>query len=123
MAKELYFRMTTDQLYDQAFQARCDGDYSQARQLIMRLLADCPGHTDGRWQLGLIQGFEGDFDGSLETLEQVVRLNPTHTKARYDLAMTQMMLGMMDEACANFRLVLAHDPTHEDAARQVVYCP
>lgn len=82
-----------------------------------------PGHTDSKWQLGLIQGFEGDFDGSLETLQTIVTANPLHQSARYDLAMTMMMLGMVDEACAEFKELLRQNPNHEKAKQQAVYCP
>ena len=115
-------KMDANQLYEQGFQLRCDGQYGAARMIFEQVLAQNPDHTDSKWQIGLIQGFEGDFDGSLETLHKIVSQNPQHENARYDLAMTMMMLGMADEACAHFHEILRTNPDHEKARQQVVYC-
>lgn len=115
--------MGANEIYEEAFQARCNGDYDTARALLKQVLAEVPNHADARWQFGLIQQFaDGDFDGSADTLKAVVRDNPQHVHARFDLGMTYMMLGMMDEACAEMREVLRLDPNHERARDQVAYC-
>lgn len=114
--------MDVQSLYEEAFQARCDGRYAEARQLLDQVLQHRPDHADSHWQLGLIQGFEGDFDGSIATLQRVVNSNPAHIAARFDLAMTMMMLGMVDEACAEFTEVLRQNPNHEKAKQQIIYC-
>lgn len=115
--------MSVEELYQQGFDARCEGRYGEAKQFFDQALVLSPEHTDSRWQLGLIQGFEGDFDGSLATLQVIVNENPNHQSARYDLAMTMMMLGMIDEACAEFKELLRQNPEHEKAKQQAVYCP
>ena len=116
--------MTTDidQIYQQAFQLRCEGRYSEARVQLQKVLSAVPGHVDALHQIGLIQNFEGDFDGSLATLNNLCTLYPNNLGIRYDLAMTQMMLGMYEEACAQLRYILSVDPNHELAARQATYC-
>jgi tetratricopeptide (TPR) repeat protein len=116
--------MTTDidQIYQNAFQLRCEGRYGEARMGFERVLSVVPGHVDSLHQIGLIQNFEGDFDGSLATLTNLSTLHPSNLGIRYDLAMTQMMLGMYEEACAQLRYILSIDPNHELAARQATYC-
>jgi len=114
--------MNPDDLYNQAFQLRCNGQYAEAQALLQRLLQIDPNHADGRHQMALILGFIGEFDESLTQLEKLAAQFPSNLGVKYDLAMTQMMLGMQDEACANFKAILDVDPTHEDALRQSVYC-
>ncbi|MGV3615939.1 MAG: tetratricopeptide repeat protein [Fimbriimonas sp.] len=114
--------MDIEQTYQQGFQMRCDGRYSEARPLLQRVLAVNPSHVNARHQLALIQGFEGDFDGSLAALQQLSAQNPANLDVRYDLAMTQMMLGMYEEACAQFRYILQVNPGHEKAIQQTAYC-
>lgn len=111
------------ELYKKGFDLRCEGRYAEARAVLTEVLRQNPSHSDARWQLGLIQGFEGDFDGSLETLKSVVAMHPTHQSARFDLAMTYMMLGMTEEACAQLRELLRQNPNHERALQQIMYCP
>jgi TolA-binding protein len=114
--------MSAQAIYDQGFKDRCDGKYDEAKAAFKQVLAIEPSHSDAKWQLGLVQGFEGDFEGSLETLAGVVVSQPSHVNARCDLAMTMMMLGMTQEACAQFKEVLRLDPTNEKANQQIVYC-
>ena len=114
--------MGIDELFQQGFQARCNGKYGEARLYLQRVLQMDPAHMKALHQLGLIQGFEGDFDGSLETLSGLCAKYPANTDILYDLAMTQMMLGMSDEACDNLRKILKIDPKHENAIRQSEYC-
>jgi TolA-binding protein len=114
--------MSVHELYEQGFQARCDGKYGYAKLMFESVLGQEPDHADAKWQMGLIQGFEGDFDGSLATLQNVVAANPKHIDALYDLGMTQMMLGMDEEACMNFHKVLSLNPDHEKAKQQIAYC-
>lgn len=114
--------MDIEQTYQQGFQLRCEGRYSEAQQVLQRIIATNPGHINAKHQLALIAGFLGDFDGSLDSLQMLVNQNPANLEVRYDLAMTQMMLGMQDEACANFRYILQVNPGHEKARQQTVYC-
>jgi tetratricopeptide (TPR) repeat protein len=114
--------MGIEELFQQGFQARCNGQYGEARLYLQRVLQMDPAHMKALHQLGLIQGFEGDFDASLDTLGGLSKKYPTNTDILYDLAMTQMMLGMSDEACANLRKILTLDPKHENAIRQSDYC-
>lgn len=114
--------MGIDELYQQGYQARCNGQYGEARLYLQRVLQLDPSHVKAQHQMGLIQGFEGDFDGSLATLESLSNRFPGNLELLYDLAMTQMMLGMSDEACEILRRILAVDPTHEMALRQSAYC-
>lgn len=120
---EGHILMTGEELYQRGFDARCNGQYREARTYLEQVLVQNPTHADARWQIGLIQGFEGDFDGSFATLQKLVQDNPSHLNARYDLAMTMMMLGMIDEACAEFHEILRRDPTHDNAKKQIIYCP
>jgi tetratricopeptide (TPR) repeat protein len=113
--------LKTDELYQRGYDLRCEGRYAEAREALMGVLREDPTHTDARWQLGLIKGFEGDFEGSLIILEALVDQHPDATEIRYDLAMTQMMLGMFDDARRHFEIVLAKDPTHKQAAAQLTY--
>ena len=114
--------MGIDELFQQGFQARCNGQYGEARLYLQKVLQLDPAHMKALHQLGLIQGFEGDFDASLETLMSLSQKYPANTDILYDLAMTQMMLGMSDEACDNIRKILKLDPTHENATRQSKFC-
>jgi len=114
--------MGIDDLYQQGYQARCNGQYGEARLYLQRVLQLDPGHVKAQHQMGLIQGFEGDFDGSLATLGSLNARFPGNLEILYDLAMTQMMLGMYDEACTNLRKILSIDPTHEKALQQSAYC-
>jgi thioredoxin-like negative regulator of GroEL len=114
--------MDIEQTYQQGFQLRCEGRYSEAQQVLQRVTATNPGHINARHQLALIAGFLGDFDGSLAALEQLVKQSPSNLEVRYDLAMTQMMLGLQDEACANFQYILQVNPGHEKARQQSIYC-
>jgi thioredoxin-like negative regulator of GroEL len=114
--------MDIEQTYQQGFQLRCDGRYSEAQQVLQRVLASNPGHVNAKHQLALIAGFLGDFDGSMASLQALANQNPANLEIRYDLAMTQMMLGYQDEACANFQHILRVNPNHENARRQAIYC-
>ena len=114
--------MNPEDLYNQAYQLRCSGQYAESKALLQRVLQAVPNHVNARHQMALILGFEGDFDGSVAQLDRLATQFPANLGVRYDLAMTQMMLGMQDEACANFNAILAVDPTHEDALRQSAYC-
>ena len=116
--------MTTDidLIYQRGFQLRCEGNYSDARVELQKVLAVQPGHVNALHQMGLILGFEGDFDASLSTLQVLSNQNPANLALRYDLAMTQMMLGLYEEACAQLRYILSVDPDNELAARQATYC-
>jgi thioredoxin-like negative regulator of GroEL len=114
--------MDIEQTYQQGFQLRCDGRYSEARQVLQRVLTANPNHINARHQMALIQGFEGDFDGSLAALGQLAVQFPNNLDVRYDLAMTQMMLGMYEEACANLNFILRINPGHEKALQQSIYC-
>jgi thioredoxin-like negative regulator of GroEL len=114
--------MDNEELYNQAFQLRCNGQYAEAQSLLQRVLAKDPNHVNARHQMALILGFIGEFDESVAQLSRLSAQFPRNLPVRYDLAMTQMMLGMQDEACANFNAILAIDPTHEDALKQSIYC-
>lgn len=114
--------MSVDEIYDQGFQARCEGRYPEAKECFNRVLQMQPGHINASLQNALILGFEGDFDGSLASLDALSKANPANQDVRYELAMTQIMLGMNDEACANFHEVLRQNPGHEKAKQQIVYC-
>jgi Flp pilus assembly protein TadD len=114
--------MGIEELYQQGYQARCNGQYGEAKLYLQRVLQLEPTHMDAQHQMGLIQGFEGDFDGSLATLTGLSLKNPNNLEILYDLAMTQMMLGMYDEACGNLQRILAINPTHEKALQQSAYC-
>ena len=115
--------MGIEELFQQGFQARCNGAYGEARLYLQKVLQMDPAHMQALHQLGLIQGFEGDFESSLETLSGLSNKYPSNTEILYDLAMTQMMLGMSDEACSHLRKILTLDPKHENAIRQSAYCP
>ncbi len=114
--------MNPEDLYNQAYQLRCNGQYAEAQSLLQRVLQMAPNHVNARHQMALIQGFQGEFDESLAQLGQLSTQFPRNLEVKYDLAMTQMMLGMQDEACSNFNAILAIDPTHEEALRQSAYC-
>jgi tetratricopeptide (TPR) repeat protein len=114
--------MNPEEIYQQGFTLRCEGNYTLAREAFDRVLAHSPGHTRARWQLALIQGFEGDFDGSLEALKLLSHEEPQNTDIRYDYAMTAMMLGDYDTACAEFQAILLIDPDHEKTLQQIIYC-
>ena len=114
--------MNPEDLYNQAYQLRCNGQYAEAQSLLQKVLAIDPNHVNARHQTALIQGFLGEFDDSADQLAKLSSLFPRNLQVKYDLAMTQMMLGMQDEACANFNAILAVDPTHEGALQQSVYC-
>lgn len=114
--------MNFDELYNQAYQLRCNGQYAEAQSLLQQILSADPNHVNARHQMALILGFIGEFDESLAQLSKLSTLFPRNLEVKYDLAMTQMMLGMQDEACANFNAILAVDPTHEKALQQSVYC-
>jgi len=114
--------MGIDELFQQGYQARCNGQYGEARLYLQRVLELDRDHVKALHQMGLIQGFEGDFDASLETLAGLSRRFPANLEVLYDLAMTQMMLGMDTEACENLRKILSVDPTHEKALQQSAYC-
>jgi tetratricopeptide (TPR) repeat protein len=121
VAENLDF-MNPEEIYQQGFALRCEGNYALAREAFDRVLAMSPGHTKARWQIALIQGFEGDFDGSLEALKQLSHEEPQNTDIRYDYAMTTMMLGDYDTACAEFQAILLIDPDHEKTLQQIIYC-
>lgn len=114
--------MNPDDLYNQAFQLRCNGQYAEAQSLLQRVLQMNPSHVNARHQMALILGFVGEFETSLTQLQALSTQYPSNQGVRYDLAMTQMMLGLQDEACANFRAILAVNPDHEEALRQSAYC-
>lgn len=114
--------MNPDDIYQQGFTHRCEGNYALAREAFNRVLAVSPDHLKARWQVALIQGFEGDFDGSLDALRILAHEAPQNTDIRYDYAMTAMMLGDFDTACAEFRAILLIDPDNEKALQQIVYC-
>ncbi|RYG44229.1 tetratricopeptide repeat protein [bacterium] len=111
-----------DDMYQQGFQARANGDYGRARLFLESVLSQDPTHMNARHQLGLIQGFEGDFDGSLATLRALAAQYPNNLGIKYDYAMTAMMLGESDLGCQLLNEILAVDPTHDDALRQSIYC-
>ena len=114
--------MNPENLYNQAYELRCSGQYAEAQAILQRLLQMDPNHVNARHQMALILGFIGEFDDSVAQLERLSAQFPRNLEVKYDLAMTQMMLGMQDEACANFNAILAVDPTHEKALQQSVYC-
>lgn len=114
--------MDIEQTYQQGFQLRCEGRYTEAQEAFQTVLASNPSHVDSRHQMALIQGFLGDFDGSLASLSQLAAQYPANLNIKYDLAMTQMMLGMYEEACGLLRQILSVDPMHEKALQQTTYC-
>src|SRR5688500_1316313 len=114
--------MNPEDIYQQGFTHRCEGNYGPAREAFERVLAIAPGHVKARWQIALIQGFEGDFDASLESLKNLSTEVPTDTDIRYDYAMTAMMLGDFDTACAEFKAILLIDPDHDRTLQQIIYC-
>ena len=114
--------MDNEELFNQAFQLRCNGQYAEAQSILQRILAKDPNHVNARHQMALILGFIGEFDESADQLARLSAQFPKNLQVRYDLAQTQMMLGMQDEACANFNAILAIDPTHEGALQQSAYC-
>ncbi len=114
--------MDIEAIYNQAFQLRCDGRYSEALPLFQRILQLDPSHIGARHQIGLIEGFTGDFDASLATLQTLSQQYPSNLDVLYDFAMTQMMLGMFDEACSNIRKILSINPSHQKALEQSSYC-
>ena len=122
MRRQPLVPMNPEDLYNQAYQLRCSGQYAEAQSLLQRVLSLDPNHVAARHQMALILGFQGDFDESLAQLDRLATQFPRDLAVKYDLAMTQMMLGMQDEACANFNAILAVDPTHEEALRQSIYC-
>jgi len=114
--------MNPEEIYQQGFNFRCEGNYASAREAFERVLAGDPGHVKARWQIALIQGFEGDFDASLESLKSLSAATPGNADIRYDYAMTAMMLGDFDTACAEFRAILLIDPEHDKTLQQIIYC-
>jgi len=114
--------MNPEEIYQQGFKFRCEGNYPSAREAFERVLGSDPTHLKARWQMALIQGFEGDFDNSLESLKTLSAEAPGNADIRYDYAMTAMMLGDFDVACAEFRAILLIDPDHEKTLQQIIYC-
>jgi tetratricopeptide (TPR) repeat protein len=114
--------MDTEALYQRAFTLRCDGNYADAKELLLQVLSKAPDHVNARHQMALIQGFEGDFDGSLASLEMLAKQYPQNLEVRFDFAMTQMMLGMYEEACSHMKFILSVDPNHAKAKQQIIYC-
>jgi tetratricopeptide (TPR) repeat protein len=114
--------MDIEEIYQQGFALRCNGQYPEAKAEFQKVLATDPRHIKARMQMGLIEGFLGDFDASLATLAALSAEVPNDLDVRYELAMTQLMLGDFDAGCANIRYILAIDPSHEKALQQSAYC-
>ena len=63
-------------LYGRGYEAAAEGDYSTARKLLERCLADDPDHVLAHKELAIIYEKQGDLRRALEHRRAVHRLNP-----------------------------------------------
>lgn len=88
----------TDQLYEMAYEAVSAGRYSEAKDLLVKCLADAPDHVLAHKELAVVLKTTSDLEGALSHRKEVKRLAPTDIVNRYNLAMLLAILGSKDEA-------------------------
>lgn len=78
--------------------ARAAGASTQALELLERVVALAPAHTDGWFQLALVRQDLHDLDGAAEALRVVLRMAPGRADAEVNLGIVLQEGGRTDEA-------------------------
>jgi tetratricopeptide (TPR) repeat protein len=108
-----------EERFNRGLRYKINGQYEEAVNEFLAVLASDPLHAQAHMHLGLVYGFIGCFDESIEELRKAVELAPHCIEARVNLAKTYCMLGMDKEAIQEFQRVLEEDPNNEEASKQL----
>ncbi|OGR90950.1 MAG: hypothetical protein A2V88_15610 [Elusimicrobia bacterium RBG_16_66_12] len=88
--------------------------WRDSESLYLRILAQDPGQTVARNNLGLVLAAKGRTEEALEQYRLALRLRPRYAAARNNLGAVLLKSGRLDEAEAQFRQALSCDPRQPD---------
>lgn len=114
----------TKRLFEEANQARINGDYATARPLLEQAIAACPDAGICHWAMGHVLLNVGEFELSIERFERAVELEPDCQRFLLDLAKTLEMLGEYERAKPLLERIIQADPSTreaEDARKSLQY--
>lgn len=97
-------------LLDDGMTRRANYDLAGALKAFDRLVAYCPGYTEGYNQRAFVNFIRRDYEVALVDLDRALALTPTHLGALTGRAMTYIALGRDAEAQADLRVAVGLNP-------------
>jgi len=88
--------------YERAKELYAEGNYSEAKPLLMTVINHHPYFADVLNCLGVISSLEGRMDDAVKYLEHAVEANPNYTEAALNLAITYNSIGEFEKATSIF---------------------
>ncbi|MFF3441227.1 tetratricopeptide repeat protein [Streptosporangium sp. NPDC002721] len=98
-----------DEAFSRALALYQAGHTSEARDVLLEVVAEFPDHRVCRYSLGVCLNELGEWREAERHLGAVVASEPTHHLAAYELGVALQEQGRPDEAAAAFRQSLARD--------------
>jgi len=105
----------TQQLYEEANQARLSGDYAKAQPLLEDAVRACHDAAVCWWALGHVLLNTGDFDRAIARMEKATELEPENQRYWLDLAKSLEMLGEYERARPALEKILEIDGSTREA--------
>src|SRR5580658_9153542 len=103
------------QALDEAWQHCQKGEWQQAEQLYLQVLAEDPDQVDALHGLAAITDLTGRTSQAIDYLQAVLRLQPCSAAAHYSLGNTFFSQGKLPEAEASFREAVRLQPDYTAA--------
>lgn len=107
-----YREKAAGELYAKAYQAVSNEQYSEARNLLEKCLAQNPNHVLAHKELAVIHKKEGDLHGALIHRREVKRLDPSDTINRYNLSFLFAWTGENETALEEAKELLDMEPNN-----------
>ncbi len=100
----------SQQMLDEAMQARAQYDFLRAIDRLDALVGYCPHFAEGYNQRAFVNFLRQDYALALPDLDRALELNPRHVGALSGRALTLIALGLEDEGQAALRAALKINP-------------
>ena len=86
------------------------GDYTEAEQLLLRLVEQKAGYANVYNMLGVIANLRGATERAVELFQRALAINPSYSEAQMNLAITLADTGAYEAAAAEMAKLQAREP-------------
>ena len=85
------------------------GDFSDAQNLMVRLLNDYPNHSEALYFSAVAQRFSENYQGALSSLQKLLEIEPAYGRAWQERGHILMAQGETADARAAFQQAATHN--------------
>jgi len=123
-AEERRFRMTVQEVFNQAVQHFHAKELAEAEAACRQILATDPSHADSYHLLGLIAASSGRPDVALQFIAQAISINSGVADFHTNLGVVLAAMDRLDESAAAYQQALALKPDSAEANSNLadVFC-